>query len=298
MRGYYRFRHHYLEELRGIHLKERGRSWEASFKGTGGKWRYRRALAAGQRRKREMWRLYNRLSSVVPLDVPYIYVALHFQPERTTSSLGGVFGDQFLLVDLLARSIPPGWRVYVKEHPSQFYPPFGGERCRHADFYRDLQSCPNVHLVSLKMSTFELLDHSRAVATVTGTAGFEAVVRGKPALITGSAWYRYCEGVFYVPTEDGLRHALDVIEAGYHVDPAHVQIYMRVFDEFCARAGLGYGTPDEKELEISFEENVDRLTAVVERLWRRMDGGPSLSSGPEMGLTSRRSPNGAEARAS
>jgi hypothetical protein len=278
MRRYYRFESHYRAEVRGIHLKERGRSYETSFKGAWGKLRYRRALAAGNRKKRAMFKVYSEVASAVPLNVPFVYVPLHFQPERTTSSLGGVFADQYLLVDLIARSLPEGWKVYVKEHPSQFYPPFAGERSRHQDLYRDLVQIPRVHLVALSLSTFELIDRSQAVATVTGTAGWEAVLRGRPALVVGSPWYRYCDGVFVVSTESALQDALAKIQQGYAPDPRKVRLFVKVLTELCARAGLGYNTPDELELGLSLTQHVDRIAAVAERKWDRMqvEPGPSL----------------------
>jgi len=39
---------------------------------------------------------------------PYIYVALHYQPERTTSPEGGYYVDQWLMVRLLSICVPKG----------------------------------------------------------------------------------------------------------------------------------------------------------------------------------------------
>ena len=261
-------------EARGIHLKERGRSYEQSFQGPWGRLRAQQALEEGNQKKRLMWEAYTRVSKPVMLNVPFVYVALHFQPERTTSSLGGPFADQYLLVDLVARCVPRGWKVYVKEHPSQFYPPFCGERSRHLDFYTDLQRVPNVELVSLSTSSFQLIDHARAVATVTGTVGWEAVIRGTPALVFGSPWYRHCEGVWCVATEKALREALTWIEAGVRPDYRKVRLFMLALDSACARAGLGYGTPDEVELGLPHDETVARLSDLLYRCWKRMERTP------------------------
>ena len=262
------------QEARGIHLKERGQSYEQSFQGSWGKLRYQQALELGKQKKMLMWEAYNSVSRTVMLNVPYVYVALHFQPERTTSSLGGPFADQYLVVDMIARCVPDGWKVYVKEHPSQFYPPFCGERSRHADLYMDLQKLPNVELVSLATSSFQLIDNARAVATVTGTVGWEAIVRGVPALVFGSPWYRACEGVWLVPTEQALRDALRWIEAGVRPDYRKVRLFIHALELVCARAGLGYGTPDEAELGLTHEETVDRLTALLHRHWTYMQRTP------------------------
>lgn len=127
----------------------------------------------------------------------YAYFPLHLQPEMTTSSLGGMYVDQMLAIERLARKMPSGSRVVVKENPKQ------NEYQRPASFYERLAAIPNVVLVPTKIDTFDLIKRSLFVATVTGTAGWEAVNLGKPALVFGKAWYERLPGVFkYKPDID------------------------------------------------------------------------------------------------
>ena len=249
-------------------LKEPGRRIEESFRGRWGAvrlqyWRFR-----GARKKRDLLRYY--LERCAPLDfsAPYIFVALHYQPEQTPSPTGGVFVDQALMVDMLARLAPPGWRIYVKEHPFQFFANGVGERSRTTDLYDDLLAIPNVTLVPWSVSPFELIDGARAVATVTGTTGIEAAMRGKPVLAFGYAWYRDCEGVFYTPSVETCRAALDRIAAGYTVDREKVRTYLRAVEDVCFRADLNFG---ERIDPIPHEENVARLSAAIVRLFTRAD---------------------------
>ncbi len=53
-----------------------------------------------------------------------------------------------------------------------------------------------VKLVDIKFDTFKLLQNCLFCASITGTAGFEAIHIGKPALIFGHAFYNNLEGVF------------------------------------------------------------------------------------------------------
>lgn len=121
---------------------------------------------------------------------PYAYFPLHLQPEMTTSSLGGMYVDQVLAIERLARKMPSGSRVVVKENPKQ------NEYQRPASFYTRLAAIPNVVLIPTDTNTFGLIQGSMFVATVTGTAGWEAVNLGKPALVFGKAWYERLPGVF------------------------------------------------------------------------------------------------------
>ena len=89
-------------------------------------WPGRRAEARGRRWRRRLKKTYDRLCSDPDLSQPYIYVALHYQPEQTTSPSGGVYVHQDLMVGLLASHLPSGWKIYVKEHEACNSPPGGG----------------------------------------------------------------------------------------------------------------------------------------------------------------------------
>ena len=112
------------------------------------------------------------------LGANYVYYPLQFQPERTSIPLGLTFGDQLLALNMLAESLPPGWYVYVKEHPRQFTDnPLKARLGRSRRFYETLVSMDlgKVRLVSISTPSDALIRNSRLVATVAGTAGWEAV---------------------------------------------------------------------------------------------------------------------------
>lgn len=152
--------------------------------------------------------MYDAHTRVPDLNVPYIYVPLHLQPEATTCPMGGAYSSQELIVDLLAKTVPDGVRIYVKEHPAQ------GELARSEEFYRSLMEHPAVTLVPRTFSTFELTDHALAVATVTGTAAFESTFRGKPSLMFGHRFHQFAPGVFRIRTAQDCRTAIRSIMDG------------------------------------------------------------------------------------
>ena len=75
-----------------------------------------------------------------PGERPYVFYPLHFEPEATTLVHGSYFEDQLTVVKNLARSLPAGWELVVKEH---FY--MRGQR--RLGFYRSLLSIPNLRLL-------------------------------------------------------------------------------------------------------------------------------------------------------
>jgi hypothetical protein len=241
------------------YVKRRGRPYTGA--GMGGlEWRIklkrRHALKARLRQD------YDRLAGPVDLNQPFIFVALHYQPEKTTSPLGGYFADQQLMLDMLAECLPPGWRLYVKEALGQFAPNLRGEDAKSRAFYQAIVDHPRMRLLPMEYVSFELIDKCRAVATVTGTAAWEAPARGKPALIFGQAWFRSCEGVFYTPDRKSLQKTMQRIAQGWTPDPEKVRRFVHAME----RTGIrGYHDRDnERNAGISQEENV---AALEEALW-------------------------------
>jgi len=158
---------------------------------------------------------YTQLQTQPDFNKKYIYVALHYQPECSTNPLGGPFVDQILMVQILAASVPADWVIYVKEHPWQWKP--RGTvyySYRYENYYRELAGIPKVKLVPLKTDTFALINNAQAVATVTGTAGWEAVLRSKPALSFGHGWYRDCPGIFRVNSVESCKEIINRIISG------------------------------------------------------------------------------------
>ena len=64
---------------------------------------------------------------------------------------------------------------------------------------------PNVNFISMKSNNYSLIDNSIAVATITGTAGWEAILRGKPSFIFGNIFYQYAPGVYKI---NGMKTAI------------------------------------------------------------------------------------------
>jgi hypothetical protein len=147
---------------------------------------------------------YKRFATV-PTDLAatkYIYFPMHLQPELTTATLGGVYCDQLRALRELSQKLPPGYKILAKENPKQtaFKRPRG--------YYRSLTQIPHVELVATNVSTVDLTKYAAAVATISGTAGWEAVCLKKPVITFGVCWYRGFEGVFPFDTVDRLEPLL------------------------------------------------------------------------------------------
>ncbi|MDH3975352.1 MAG: hypothetical protein OEV42_13810 [Deltaproteobacteria bacterium] len=225
--------------------------------GTWTDFEYRLYKYRAKREKKKLESYYNSLVQNVDLNIPYVYAAFHYQPECSTAPLGNAFVHQLLMVDILSKSVPQGWQIYVKENFWQNSPYSHGERARDKEFYDDLVALPNVKLVPTSVSPWDLIDNAKIVATVTGTTGWEAVMRRKPAFIFGHAWYRGCEGIFYVPTLEKCKEAIEKIEKGFKVDYDKIRLFMFAVEQVCFK---GYSSSNFRDAaDILFRENINGL---------------------------------------
>lgn len=119
----------------------------------------------------------------------FVYFPLHLQPEMTTDTLGGIYYDQLFAIEKLRKILPDDWMIYIKENPKQTY------YMRGEQFFERLKSITNIRLLSKEVDTYKIMEKCQFVATITGTAGWEAITGGKQALVFGLAWYRYLPGV-------------------------------------------------------------------------------------------------------
>lgn len=207
--------------------------------------------------KAALRRRYQKLASrTINLSDPFIYCSLQYQPEASTSPLAGRYVAQWLMVAQLARHLPDGWRLYVKEHPSQFSGEYAryGESFRSNEFYKKLLSYPGVYLVPLSLDSFTLIDHALAVAAPGGTVCFEAVARGKPVINFGAGFFKGCPGMWQVTCENEVIQAISEISAGQTPNPDEVHAFAAEIDRRTYPGALG-GPGQLNRMNVTEEQN-------------------------------------------
>ena len=140
-------------------------------------------------------------------DYEYIYFPLHLQPELTVDYLGKSYGDQLLAIEFLSSKLPSKFKILVKENPKQSL------LSRGLAFTKRLRAIPNVEIMDIGCDSFQLIKQSKILATITGTAGWEAIRLGKPTIVFGDAWYAEMPGVF---RSEKIQSKEDIIKIGEH----------------------------------------------------------------------------------
>jgi hypothetical protein len=137
----------------------------------------------------------------------YFAFFMHYQPERTSMPEGYGFSQQILAIQALRIALPLDTHLVVKEHPSIFTNQCN-VRDRHPSFYEDIASMEGVTLIDVGYDTFELMDRSVGVATITGTAGRQAMLRNKPVVFFGRSIYTGIDGTHEYSNMDALKKFL------------------------------------------------------------------------------------------
>jgi len=120
-------------------------------------------------------------------------------------------------------------------------------------------------LFKVETSNFDLVDNSKAVATVTGTTGWEAVIRGKPTLVFGHAWYKDCEGASYILSEKDCREAISRINRGYAVNKDLVKLFLYALEKVAIKGYVDVGY--EKVANISHKDNIAKLSENINKFY-------------------------------
>lgn len=187
----------------------------------------------------------------------FVYFPLHLQPEITTTPLGGNYYDQINALEKLSEMLPDDFKIYVKENPKQ------NELMRPKEFLARMMSIKNVIMVPIKTNTYDLTKNCQFVATITGTAGWEAITGGKNVLTFGYAWYNNLPGVFKF---EETKNVSEILE--YKIN--HDELQLR-FNELSERLVKGY--VDKEFINYSDQpfdqkENSINLANGIEKFWQ------------------------------
>ena len=131
--------------------------------------------------KLRTWRFFHRYCRLCESDLdalarrPFVFYAFHQEPEFTVQGQAKDYNDQMAIVRQIAKSLPAGFNVVIKEHVTLGF--------RNLSYYQELTAFPNVLMAHPDIPGPKLVGRSHAVASLRGTVTLEAALLGKPALV-------------------------------------------------------------------------------------------------------------------
>jgi len=137
---------------------------------------------------------------------PYVYFPLHMVDDYKLKRVVPHCADQLAIVEHVARALPHGTDLVVKEHPMSI-----GRNT--LTMLRRLRRMRNVQLVSPGTSSHALVAASQGVVVVSSTVGLEAMLHGKPVLTLGRPFYSGFGVTIDLDGLAGIREAVPVMLA-------------------------------------------------------------------------------------
>lgn len=186
----------------------------------------------------------------------FILYPLHKQPESSVDVLGDFYSDQLNLIKQIVRSLPVGYKLYVKEHSNAI-----GDR--PISFYREVEKLPNTKLISPMADSFHLLKLTSLVVTVSGTMAYEAGLLGKPAITFSDMFFsklpsvRYCSAVRKLPE-------IIVELIGYNSRPSDEVEKINFLEFVCINSFSGTFSDVNAYPEVLLDENVVKVCDSIE----------------------------------
>ena len=114
-------------------------------------------------------------------DKQYVYFPMHEEPEKVLLMGSRYYSEQIGIISNIAKSLPVGYWLYVKEHPVMKIPGW-----REESYYQQIIDLPNVKLLHPDMSQEELIKSCSLLITIRGSAAIEATIFKKPTIVFSS----------------------------------------------------------------------------------------------------------------
>ena len=107
----------------------------------------------------------------------FIYFPLHIPDDSQVTIRNPQFYEQDALALYIAKSLPFGCKLYVKEHPGNFMP---------IQTRKKLIKEKNITILHPNLNSHQIIKKSEAIITINSTVGFEALHYFKSVIVLGN----------------------------------------------------------------------------------------------------------------
>jgi hypothetical protein len=184
----------------------------------------------------------------------FVYFPLHMMDDYKLKRVIPHCADQLGIVEQVARALPHGYDLVVKEHPMSL----GRNSLR---MLRRLQGMRNERLVEPHTSSHELIATADAVAVISSTVGLEALLYEKPVLTLGEPFYAGYGVTLDLDSFAQIREGVPAL-LRFRPDPDRIRSFL-----FAAMRRCYPGAP---MLVDNSDENARRLAGTLDEVGRRV----------------------------
>lgn len=176
--------------------------------------------------KKQRWSFIqkNFLTDIIPNE-KFIYFPLNMEQERNTLIAAPYYTDPLEMIKNIARSLPIGYKLYVKEHPTQ-----ASREWRKISLYKEMMKIPTVRLYHPDASLKEIYENCSLVISLGGAPGFEAACYGKSSIIFSDTDYLTLPSVIRAKNIEDLPKLIKK-SLTIDVSPSDVEKYIKILEK-------------------------------------------------------------------
>ena len=185
----------------------------------------------------------------------FIFFPLLTEPEIALHGVADDFFFQLSAINLISRDLPADYLLVVKEHVIAF-----GRRPK--DFYNQINDLGNVVFADPTELGLDYVKKCNAVACITGTSAYEALVMGRPVITfsKNNSW-NFLDHVYYVDNFQSLRKIFLSIEENKYPNKASIAQGASYYNAYLKK----FITIEDYNDLIPLPNNIDKIPIYMKR---------------------------------
>ena len=139
------------------------------------------------------------LIKTVDYNCKFVYFPLGVDDGKEILISSPFYTNQVEVIRHVAKSLPVGYRLYLKEHPSSIIHDW-----RSISEYEEIMNIPNVILIHPNVNSSELFRNCSLVVSISGSSGLEAAFYEVSSIIFSNQDYSKLSSVFKIDEIENL----------------------------------------------------------------------------------------------
>ncbi len=144
----------------------------------------------------------------------YVFFPFHIPWDAQIATRNPMFYSQEAIAEMISRSLPPNYTLYVKEHP--YY--CGGVNKKMLSKIKKLK---NVEILDPSISSLDIIENAKAIITINSTAGWESIIMKKPLIVLGNPYYAYFKQSYKV---ENINLLPNILNTALHVGNKNYEV--------------------------------------------------------------------------
>lgn len=190
----------------------------------------------------------------------YVFYPFHLSHDLQLRVKAPQFIDQPAAIENIAKSLPGGYKLYVKEHPADI----GGTSVKDLE---KISKLPNVKLLRPSENPLKIIKHSACIVTINSGVGWEALLLRKPVINLGKVFYEL-SGLTY-PIRD-FYELPKTVKLALRKNPVKEDVLVKFVNAVLATTYLGdlfrtslYFSEDTRADVMDSPENIEDVAAGI-----------------------------------